>query len=121
MAMHEAAAGESAERPGISPFARARKILSRRGLLGPSQEAVPAAEATDLAEPTELSFLARVRKFVWLSSGMLGAAAFAMPALGVFALGAIDPESLGTSFLVGVACASLFGLTSVLRFGPDEA
>jgi hypothetical protein len=68
----------------------------------------------------EVSFPARIRKFVWLSSGMFSAASLVMPALGIFALGA-STEGLGANFFAGIASACVFALTSRLRFGPDEA
>jgi hypothetical protein len=75
---------------------------------------------TGKAESFEFSLPARIRKFVWLSSGMFGAASLVIPALGIFALGA-STEGLGASFFAGIASACLFVLTSRLRFGPDEA
>lgn len=81
----------------------------------PTVPAVPA----DLAEPLELNFLGRVRKFLWLSSGLFSAASFAIPAIGVLAFGTLD--GLGASFLVAVVSACLFGLASLLHFGPDSA
>jgi hypothetical protein len=83
----------------------------------PLQRAIP----TDFVEPFELSFPARIRKFLWLSSGLFSAASFAMPALGILALGAVETKGLGANFLAGVVSAALFGLASLLRFGPEEA
>ena len=77
------------------------------------------AMAADLAEPLELTFLARVRTFLWLSSGLFSVASFAIPAIGILAFGTLD--GLGTSFLAGVVSACLFALTSLLHFGPDTA
>lgn len=70
-------------------------------------------------EPLELTFLARIRKFLWLSSGLFSAASFAIPAIGVLAFGSSD--GIGTSFLAAIVSACLFGLTSFLHFGPETA
>lgn len=71
------------------------------------------------AEPVELSLLGRLRKFLWLSSGMFSAASFAMTAIGIVAFGHLD--GLGTSFPAAVISAALFGVASLLRFGPETA
>lgn len=86
-----------------------------------AEPAVPTVPAVpvDLAEPLELTFLGRICKFLWLSSGLFSAASFAIPAIGVLAFGTL--EGLGTSFLAAVVSACLFGLASLLHFGPDTA
>ena len=73
----------------------------------------------DLGEPLELSFFARIRKFLWISSGLFSAASFSIPAIGVVAFGTFD--DLGTSFLAAIVSACLFGLASLLHFGPETA
>jgi hypothetical protein len=85
------------------------------------ESALPTAPAmpADLGEPLELTFLARICKFLWLSSGLFSAASFAIPAIGVLAFGTLD--GLGTSFLAAVVSGCLFGLASLLHFGPDVA
>lgn len=80
---------------------------------------VETATVADLVEPFELSFFGRIRKFLWLSSGMFSAASFAIPVIGVMAFGSTD--GLGTGFLAGIVSACLFGITSLLRFGPETA
>ncbi|MGI0149540.1 MAG: hypothetical protein ACREDF_08430 [Thermoplasmata archaeon] len=84
----------------------------------PAFPAVPAVPA-DLAEPFELTFFARIRKFFWLSSGLFSAASFAIPAIGLLAFGTSD--GVGTNFLAAIVSACLFGLASLLHFGPETA
>jgi len=84
----------------------------------PALPAMPALPA-DSVERLELTFFARIRKFVWLSSGLFSAASFAIPAIGILAFGTLD--GLGTSFLAAIMSACLFGLASFLRFGPETA
>jgi len=71
------------------------------------------------AEVPVLTLMDRLRKFLWLSSGLFSAAAFAVPAVGVMVYGTF--EGGGTSFLAAVISACLFGVTTFLNFGPDEA
>ncbi len=71
------------------------------------------------AEAPVLTFMDRLRKFLWLSSGLFSAAEFAVPAIGVIVYGTF--EGGVTSFLAAVVSACLFGLTTLLKFGPDEA
>ena len=71
------------------------------------------------AEGPLLTLTDRFRKFLWLSSGLFSAAAFAVPAVGVMVYGTF--EGGGTSFLAAVISACLFGVTTFLNFGPDEA
>ncbi len=70
-------------------------------------------------EPLGFNFLARLRKFLWLSSGLFSAAALAVPMIGVLAFGSM--EGVGPSFLAALASACVFGLASILHFGPDSA
>src|SRR3989441_10567744 len=85
-------------------------------LLRPPTVELPPATAPDAQV---LTFMDRLRKFLWLSSGLFSAAAFAVPAIGVIAYGTF--EGGGTSFLAAVVSACLFGVTTLLNFGPDEA
>jgi hypothetical protein len=108
--------------------ARTRKVLSRAGgLFVPAsdrdaqRDGSPSATSSERVESSEFSFRARIRKFVWLWSGLFSASSFAMPALGLLGVGRIEIEAVGTSFLAGVGSAGLFGLTSLLHFGPDTA
>jgi len=71
------------------------------------------------AETPVLTLMDRLRKFLWLSSGLFSAAAFAVPAIGVIAYGTFEGGE--TSFLAAVASAGLFCVTTLLNFGPDEA
>lgn len=77
------------------------------------------ATPADLIEPLALMFFVRLRKFLWLSSGLFSAAALAVPMIGVLAFGSM--EGVGPSFLAALASACLFGLASILHFGPESA
>jgi len=103
-----------AEAVGESP---AVAFLGRhwRRLWPSNTELAPVNEA----EVPVLTLMDRVRKFLWLSSGLFSAAAFAVPAIGVMVYGTF--EGGGTSFLAAVVSACLFGVTTLLNFGPDEA
>ena len=98
------------ESPAIAFLRRLRKWLwpSNAELAPVNDVEIPVLTLTD-----------RLRKFLWLSSGLFGAAAFAVPAVGVILYGTYDGG--GTSFLAAVISACLFGVTTVLNFGPDEA
>lgn len=76
------------------------------------------ATSADFIEPLELTFLARIRTFLWLSSGLFSAASLAIPMIGVLAFGSM--EGVGPSFLASLASACLFGLVSILHFGPES-
>lgn len=65
------------------------------------------------------SLRVRVGTFLWLSSGMFGIAALTLAASGYVGLGSL--EHAGTNFVAGLAAAGLFGLVSLLRFGPSSA
>lgn len=73
----------------------------------------------EVAESSELTFMGRVRKFLWLSSGLFSAASLAIPMIGYMAFGTFD--GMVTNFVAAVVSAALFGLASFLHFGPDEA
>ena len=75
--------------------------------------------AAETVPDVELTLVGRIRKFVWLSSGLFSAASFAIPAIGLFVYGTTD--GMGTNFLAAVVSASLFGVASSLHFGPNEA
>ncbi len=70
-------------------------------------------------EETPLTLTARFRKFLWLSSGLFSAASFTIPAVGYFAFGTVDGAA--TNFFAGIVSACLFGVASLLHFGPAEA
>jgi len=78
------------------------------------------------ADPVEIrievpayDLFARVRKFLWLSSGMFSAASFAIPFVGFMAYG--TSQTASTNFLAAVVSACLFGIASLLHFGPEVA
>jgi len=83
-----------------------------------SEVATP-ADLIEPFQPFRVALLVRMRKFLWLSSGLFSAASFAIPMIGVLAFG--STVGLGTSFLAAIISACLFGLASLLHFGPDEA
>jgi len=101
---------------------RIPRFRARASRVAVSENAhVQGAFPVESAETLELSFPARIRKFLWLSSGLFGAASLAMPVLGILALGSVQTRGLGPNFLAGIVGAALFGLASLLRFGPEEA
>ena len=103
-----------AEVVGESPaVAFLRRLL--KWLWPPNAELASVNEA----EVPVLTLMDRIRKFLWLSSGLFSAAAVAVPAVGVMVYGTF--EGGGTSFLAAVVSACLFGVTTLLKFGPDEA
>ena len=77
--------------------------------------AAPADEAFPLTEP---SLLVRLRKFLWVWSGMFSVACLALAFTGFAALGAF--EAAASNFLGAVVSGGLFGVASLLRFGPDS-
>ncbi|TLZ69162.1 MAG: hypothetical protein E6K06_05395 [Methanobacteriota archaeon] len=79
----------------------------------------PAGSLAETVPDVELTLVGRIRKFLWLSSGLFSAASFAIPAIGLFAYG--TTEGMGTNFVAAVVSACLFGVTSLLHFGPNEA
>ncbi len=86
-----------------------------RFLWPPAGPSLPSEAAPDV----ELTFVGRIRKFLWLSSGLFSAASFAIPAIGLFAYGTTD--GMATDFLAAIVSACLFAVASLLHFGPDEA
>ncbi len=92
-------------------MARLRSLAARTRLL--------LASPVEVVEEPYLTFPARVRKFLWLSSGLFSAASLMIPAIGYLAFGSV--EGAPTNFLAAVVSACLFGLTSLLHFGPAEA
>lgn len=61
----------------------------------------------------------RLKRFLWLSSGMFSAASFAIPFIGFMTYGSTQVAS--TNFLAAIVSAFLFGLASLLHFGPETA
>jgi hypothetical protein len=70
-------------------------------------------------ESYEAELPLRMRRFVWLSTGMFSAASLAMAFVGMFFAGSF--EVAGSHFLASVVSGGLFGIASVLKFGMDEA
>jgi 4-hydroxybenzoate polyprenyltransferase len=77
------------------------------------------ARSRSLLDSLESYFFPRIRKFLWLASGLLSAACFAVPVMGLVAFGTAN--DVGTSFLVAVVSACLFGVASLWHFGPESA
>jgi 4-hydroxybenzoate polyprenyltransferase len=67
----------------------------------------------------ESYFFPRVRRFVWIASGLLSAACFAVPVMGLIAFGTAN--DVGPSFVIAVVSACLFGVASLWHFGPESA
>jgi len=61
----------------------------------------------------------RIRHFVWLSTGMFSAAALALAFLGYAWIGSFSDAA--SNFLASVASGAIFGLSTVLKFGPKDA
>ncbi|HYS99489.1 MAG TPA: hypothetical protein VEO20_02380 [Thermoplasmata archaeon] len=101
------------ETPGASILARIWKLLAQ------TWKFVIGSAPVEREEEVELTFTARIRKFLWLSSGLFSAASFAIPAIGYLAYGTIEGAS--TNFLAAVVSACLFGFASLLHFGPETA
>ncbi len=80
-----------------------------------ANEALP-AEALLEAAPT---FLAQVRTFLWLASGMFSTSSLALAFLDFFA--ARSAAQAGTHFLAAIVTGGLFGVATLLKLGPDEA
>ncbi len=105
------AAPDAAHRTGLSFFVHVQSIVERsRKLL---------AFPVEQVEEPYLTFPARVRKFLWLSSGLFSAASLVIPAIGYLAFGSVEGNA--TNFLVAVVSACVFGVASLLHFGPDSA
>jgi len=77
------------------------------------------ARIRSLLDSLESFFRSRIRRFLWLASGLLSAACFAVPVMGWVAFGTAN--DVGTSFVVAVVSASLFGVASLWHFGPETA
>src|SRR3989441_12086089 len=79
----------------------------------------PAGSLAETVPDVELTLVGRIRKFVWLSSGLFSAASFAIPAIGLFVYG--TTEGMGTNFLAAGRSAPGLRLPSSLPFGPNAA
>ncbi len=102
--------GEVREPPVLALFRRLWAFLWPT-----NTELAPAA----VDEGADLTFTGRVRKFLWLSSGLFSAASLAIPMIGYMAFGTF--EGMVPNFVAAMMSAALFGLASFLHFGPDEA
>src|SRR2546430_17556242 len=61
----------------------------------------------------------RIRHFVWLSTGMFSAAALALAFLGY--LWTETFTNAASNFLASIVSGAMFGLSSFLKFGPNDA
>jgi hypothetical protein len=61
----------------------------------------------------------RMRRFVWLSTGMFSAASLALAFMGYFWSSTF--EGAGSHFIASIVSGGLFGIASMLKFGPIEA
>lgn len=61
----------------------------------------------------------RIRHFVWLSTGMFSAAALALAFFGYAWIGTFADVS--SNFLASIVSGAMFGISSVLKFGPTDA
>lgn len=79
------------------------------------------ASVTEPPAPDETpeGILARARRFVWLSSGMFSLAALGLAFTGYFAFGSVDDGN--ANFLAALASGVVFGLASLLKFGPASS
>src|SRR2546428_8740559 len=74
--------------------------------------------AAETVPDVELTLVGRIRKFVWLSSGLFSAASFAIPAIGLFVYG--TTEGMGTNFLAAVLSASPLRVAASPPFSPHR-
>jgi 4-hydroxybenzoate polyprenyltransferase len=77
------------------------------------------ARSRSLVASLESFFFPRIRKFLWIASGLLSAACFAVPVMGLIAFGTAN--DVAASFVTAVVSACLFGVTSLWHFGPESA
>jgi len=98
------------DRTGFAVFFRLWSLVARARK--------PLASSVEDGE-VDLPFPARVRKFLWLSSGLFSVASLMMPAIGFLVFGSAPGAS--ANFLAAIVSACLFGIASLLHFGPDEA
>lgn len=70
-------------------------------------------------DPAEEDLLSRVRRFLWLSSGMFSVASLSLAFTGYAGFGTFEAAS--ANFLASIVSAAVFGIASLLRFGPASA
>jgi len=61
----------------------------------------------------------RVRRFVWLSTGMSSAASLGLAFMGYSGMGTF--EDAASSFLASIVSGAMFGIACLLKLGPNEA
>src|SRR3989304_788223 len=70
-------------------------------------------------DPAEEDLLSRVRRFLWLSSGMFSVASLSLAFTGYAGFGTFEAAS--ANFLASIVSAAVFGIASLLPFGPVPA
>lgn len=75
--------------------------------------------ASSNATAPAVSLGARLRTFLWLSSGMFSPAALGLSFVGYYTFGPV--ESASTYFAAAVISALLFGMACILKLGPESA
>ncbi|HII40824.1 MAG TPA: hypothetical protein HA326_06365 [Thermoplasmata archaeon] len=80
-----------------------------------AENVAPDAEAFG----TSVSLASQFRHFLWLSSGMFSMSALFFAFLDYWTLG--PQEQAATHFVAAVVAAALFGVATLLKFGPDVA
>jgi len=60
-------------------------------------------------------FPKRLKRFLWLSSGMFSAGALAVAFVGCYFVGAFEEDA--TNFLASVVYAGIFWISNTLKFG----
>jgi hypothetical protein len=78
-----------------------------------------AAQTAPAAAARSLSLRSQFRFFFCLSSGMFSMSALALAFLDHWGLGSAGQAA--TYFMATVVAAGLFGIATVLEFGPDQA
>ena len=77
------------------------------------------ARVRSLLASLESYFFPRIRRFIWIAFGLLSAACFAVPVMGLIAFGTAN--DVRASFVIAVVSACLFGVASLWHFGPESA
>jgi hypothetical protein len=77
------------------------------------------ARVRSLLASLESYFFRRIRRFIWIAFGLLSAACFAVPVMGLIAFGTAN--DVRASFVIAVVSACLFGVASLWHFGPESA
>jgi len=77
-----------------------------------------AETSTDTTMEIEPSFEERIRKLLWVSSGMFSVVSLGLAFTGYAAMNAYQAAS--SNFLAAIGSAVLFGIASLLKYGPDS-